>query len=96
MYTAKIINIKKDVIQATLVPFIDVEVAIFNGKKVKVIESRKFGYPLDTASKQIQSDVQKYLELFEHELKEKEKQKAIVELNKKADATIEALKEKME
>jgi uncharacterized linocin/CFP29 family protein len=95
MYTAKIVSIKKDMVQATQIPFLDVEVQILD-KKNKVMESRKFAYPLDTTPKQIKAEASKYLAVFEDELKTAESQKATVELNKKADATIKAIEGEME
>lgn len=91
MYTAKIKDIKKDVIQATQTPFLDVEVQILNEKE-KVVESRKFAYALDTSPKEIKADVKKYLALFQEEKETEEKNKEVVALHKKADATIASLK----
>lgn len=92
MYTAKIISIKKDVYQFSQEPFIDVEVAILNDKG-KVVEKRKFGYKADTSEADITADLEKMLETHVLELEQAEAEKATLELNAKADKTIEALQD---
>lgn len=91
MFTAKIKDIKKDVLQATGVPFLDVEVEILNGEEV--IDTRKFAYPIDTPQENIVADIEKMLALHEEEMKAKEASKVADELSAKADATIAELKD---
>lgn len=92
MYTAKIIDIKKDVYQFSQEPFIDVEVAILNEKE-EVVDTKKFAYKADTTEDEITADLEKMLDTYELELAQAEAQKESAELHAKADATIEALKD---
>lgn len=91
MFTAKIKDIKKDVLQATQEPFLDVEVEILN-EKGKVAETRKYAYPLGTPAKDIKRDVENMLESYHSDLESKEASKEKDSLHAKADKTIEALK----
>jgi hypothetical protein len=92
MFTAKIIDIKKDVYQFSQEPFIDVEVAILNADE-EVVETKKFAYKADTTEDEITADLEKMLDTYELELSQAEEQKASAELHAKADATIEALQD---
>lgn len=92
MYTAKIIDIKKDVYQFSQEPFINVEVAILN-EDGDSVEIKKYAYKADTTEEEITADLEKMLDTYELELAQAEEQKASTELHAKADATIEALKD---
>jgi hypothetical protein len=92
MYTAKIIEIKKDMYQFSQEPFIDVTVAILNDSGESV-EVKKFAYKADTTEAEITADLEKMLDTYVLELAQAEEQKVSNELNAKADATIEALKD---
>ena len=90
MFTAHIKDIKKDTVQATGEQFLDVEVELLNGKKV--VDTRKYAYPLGTSQEVITADIEKLLILTEDEAKQAELQKEEVALHATADETIEALK----
>lgn len=83
-YTLKIKNVKEDTLIADNTQFLDVEVEIFDGKKV--VEVRKFGYPLETSEKTIKAALEKFISLYNDEAEnavlDKEKQKVKVESQK--------------
>lgn len=94
MYSAKIVEVKKDVYQFSQEPFIDVEVAILDLDNDNTeVARKKFAYKADTSQEDIENDLQNMLATFSLELEQAEAQKASVELNAKADETIEALKD---
>lgn len=90
MYTAKIVDIKKDVYQFSGEPFLNVEVAIVNDQGATV-ETRKYAYFASTTEDEIVADLEHMLETYKADLDQAEKQKEQTELAAKADATIEAL-----
>ncbi len=92
MFTAKIIDIKKDVYQFSQEPFLDVEVAILDAEG-ETLETKKFAYKADTSEEEITADIEKMLDTYALEIDQAKAQEADVELNKKADATIEAMKD---
>lgn len=92
MFTAKIVEIKKDVYQFSQEPFLDVEVAILNSEG-EVVETKKFAYKADTTEAEITADLEHMLSTFVLEISQAEEQKASVELHAKADATIDAMKD---
>lgn len=92
MFTAKIIDIKKDVYQHSQEPFLDVEVAILNDEG-ETVETKKYAYSIDTTEDMIVADVEKMLTLYKEEALTAEDEKAKAELHAKADETIDALKD---
>ena len=92
MFTAKIIDIKKDVYQSTQEPFLDVEVSILD-ENGDIVDTRKYAYKIDTTKEAITADLEKMLETYIIELAQEADQKALLEISKKADETIEALKD---
>lgn len=91
MYTAKIVDIKKDVMQVDQTPFLDVELEIIN-EKGEVAVTRKLGFPLDASDDFIKSEVAKYVKTYGDDIARSERTKEQDELHAKADTTIEALK----
>ena len=91
MFTAKIIDIKKDVYQFSQEPFLDVTVEILDQESV-IVETRKYAYDIEVNEETIKSDVAKMLENYVFEKEELERQKISIEKNAVADSTIEALK----
>lgn len=92
MFTAKIIDIKKDVYEFSQEPFLNVEVSILDASG-EVVDTRKFAYKADTTKEEITASLEKMLETYVLELAQAEEQKASLELNAKAEETIEALKD---
>lgn len=92
MFTAKILEIKKDVYQFSQEPFLDVEVAILNAES-EVVETKKFAYKIDMTEAEITADLETMLKTYVVEVEQAELQKESIEKNAKADETIEALKD---
>lgn len=91
MSTAHIKDIKKDVLQATGEPFLDVEVEILNENE-EVVDTQKHAFSIATSQEEIVSAIEKMVALYGDEAEQKKASKVADELNAQADETIDALK----
>ncbi len=89
MVKAKIINIKRDIYQATQEPFLDVEVEILENDEV--VDTKKFAYAPDKTEEEIVADLENMLITYKSDKEIGEKSKATMELNAKADETAKAI-----
>lgn len=89
MVTAKIKSVEKSSIVKTGEEFLDVTVELF--EKEKLIETRKFGYPVDTDKKVIMADLKKMVQTYKQEQERSEEQAEVDKANEKAQKTIDAL-----
>lgn len=76
MYIAKIIDVITDSL-ANGEEFLSVELEIIKDKKV--VDTRKYGFPVDTSEKEIKKEVKKIIDLYN-----KEAEMAILEAEKEA------------
>lgn len=90
--TAKITSAKLARKQTTGEEFIDVEVTFTQGRGAgKVEEVRKYGYPIDTSTKEIEADIAKALETRQAERDQAEAQAEADAKAEETAATVAAL-----
>lgn len=86
MFTGKVVATNKDIINNQIV----VEVAVL--KDGKEIERRKFGFPYETTEKELRSELDKFIKLYNDEYKQSLVQKEIDKKDKNADKVINSVK----
>lgn len=89
MVTAKITSVEKSRYVKTGEEFLDVTVDLFEDKKL--IETRKFGYPVDTDKKVIMAEVKKVVQTYKSEQKQKVAQAVVDKADEQANKTIDSL-----
>lgn len=91
--TAKIISIKRDKYQASGEEYLDVRLHVVdksNGEE-KIVDEKKFGFPVQTSQEEITEAVRKHIRLVEQERESAKKQKEKDELDQKVDETTKSL-----
>jgi len=91
MTTIKIVEALKDTIVKTGERFLNVKTLLTDGK-IKL--EKNYGYPVDTAVKEIEKDLKKVVTLYDIEKAQAEANAKADKAEAKADKTIEALEGK--
>lgn len=94
MIIAKIVEIKKDRIVSTGEEFLDVEVEFHEnneGSEMTLLDTKKFGFPVNSESDFIREEVQKAVANFEQERTNAVLQKEVDAQAEKADGVIKDL-----
>ena len=89
MYTGKIKKIEKFILQADNQTYLSVEVDVL--KDGEIAETRKLGFPLDTGSEDIETEVKKFIETYANDQALAEQNKKVEAAHKKADEAIASL-----
>ena len=98
MIIATITKANKTTLQENGSEFLDVEFDLFEGvgTQAKLVTTKRLAFPLETDSKDVQSEVAAYAATFQSDNEAAERNKDRNRLHAKADATIETLLKKKE